>query len=86
MTFRDGWNFAGKLAEAVGLDPKKTPIKRIVIDCACDSIVMVYVQMYLDGGDKLLGALQELRADDCVKVQVVESLDVDDKGNVRHSP
>ncbi len=27
-----------------------------------------------------------VRADDCVKVQVVESLDVDEKGNARHSP
>lgn len=43
-----GSGIINRLCEVLGIDPEKTPVRRIVIDAACDRAVNVYVQQYLD--------------------------------------
>ncbi len=78
-----------RLCKALGIDPAKRPVRRIVIDAEVDSAVVVYVQEYLDeqpGRETVPDVIAEMREEGlgAVEVRSVKRLDVDERtGEVR---
>jgi hypothetical protein len=87
MSFQGGGCFyLDRLCRAIGIDPKATPVKRIVIDANVNNAVMVYVQMYLDeqpGREAVPDVLADAVRSEAVTIQQVKRIDVDDTGNVQ---
>ena len=59
MAFVPGFKLLGRLCEVFGIDPKKTPVKRITIDVPANGVAEVVVYRFIDADavDGILGTV-----------------------------
>ncbi len=75
IQIKAGNEVLGRLCDALGINPLKTPVRKIVIECDVESVLTAYVVCY--GGEKVAEVLTE-----AFRVVPAADVTVDDCGNV----